>query len=153
MTPGFEKPSIGLKKPTALLAAVALFTMMFTAAAYARQQYSTFDFYNGGHTAMFRAYGDSAGSLEAWDSFRTSESTPTGGTVCAYQSYLNENYPSSGTVFSQYSSLHSGCSYMLAYFDWPSWDSNYGSSVYFGGWWNSDTSPGGSWDEIGILQR
>lgn len=115
---------------------------------------STSDWYNGGHQAIFRAYGYNCNNgLDWWDGFRTQETAPAWDTICATQSYLNGNTPAYGTLYSQYSSYMSGCTWQIKFYDWPGWDqSYYPGDIYFGGWWLSDSTPGGGWDEIGILR-
>jgi hypothetical protein len=90
--------------------------------------------------------------LEYWEDFRTSESTPFYDTVCNYQSYMAEIGPDGRTYFTQYSSRHSGCSFMFAFFDWPNWEAWYREDTRFRAKWDSDNTINGDWQVIGDLR-
>lgn len=112
---------------------------------------------NGGHVLQavgseHEGTGAYAG-LEYWQDIRTTETTPWWDTVCNYQSYLAEIAPDGRTYrFTQYSSRHSGCSFLIGYFDWPGWESWYQEDTRLRAKWDSDNTVNGDWQTIGDLR-
>ena len=107
---------------------------------------------NGAHVLIAQGSENEVGNgLEHWFNLRSSETTPVWDTVCNYQGWMGEIHPGGQLVFTEYSSHHKGCSFLIGYFDWPGWDSNYPENVHLRAKWTSDNTPGGDWWTIGDL--
>jgi hypothetical protein len=109
---------------------------------------------NGLHTLYARGNeSEMHPGLEYWDDFRIWESTPLADTVCNYQAYMAEIDPNGSTyIFSQYSNRHTGCSFLVGFFDFPNWEANYREDTRFRCKWSSDATPGGQFTHIGDLR-
>ena len=108
---------------------------------------------NGGHHLILQGDEHEVGSgLEHWFNIRSSETAPIFDTVCSYQGWMGEIHPGGQLVFTEYSSHHKGCSWLIGFFDWPGWDSNYPENVHLRGKWKSDNTPASDWWTIGDLR-